>query len=29
MKIKKFHEQLIILRGDYDGHFFAQWYFGS
>ena len=29
IKIKKFQEQLIILEGDYDGHFFAQGYFGS
>ena len=29
IKIKKFQEQLIILKGDYDGHFFAQGYFGS
>ena len=29
IKIKKFQEQLIILKGDYDGHFFAQRYFGS
>ena len=28
-KVKKFQEQLIILKGDYDGHFFAQGYFGS
>ena len=28
IKIKKFQEQLIILKGDYDGHFFAQGYFG-
>ena len=26
--IKKFQEQLIILKSDYDGHFFAQRYFG-
>ena len=29
IKIKKFQEQLISLKGDYDGHFFAQGYFGS
>ena len=29
IKINKFQEQLIILEGDYDGHFFAQGYFGS
>ena len=29
IKIKKFQAQLIILKGDYDGHFFAQGYFGS
>ena len=29
IKIKKFQEQLIILEGDHDGHFFAQGYFGS
>ena len=29
IKIKKFQEQLIILKGDYGGHFFAQGYFGS
>ena len=27
--MKKFYEQLNILKGDYDGHFFAQRYFGS
>ena len=27
--IKKILEQLNILRGGYDGHFFAQRYFGS
>ena len=29
IKIKMFQEQLIFLEGDYDGHFFAQGYFGS
>ena len=29
IKIKMFQEQLIILKGDYNGHFFAQGYFGS
>ena len=29
IRTKKFQEQLIILKGDYDGHFFAQGYFGS
>ena len=29
IKMKKFSEQLNILKGDYDGHFFVQRYFGS
>ena len=29
IKTKRFQEQLIILKSDYDGHFFAQGYFGS
>ena len=29
IKMKVFQELLNILKGDYDGHFFAQRYFGS